>query len=94
MDGSAAPEQCLAVLCGDAERCIWPIGARHWWPPPRLADRGGASTRWSRTVGGHCRRHRVTLVASRDLPGGAEITVEEGVTLGGPGHEYAIEATF
>ena len=28
--GNVERGQCLAVLRGDAERCLWPIGAQHW----------------------------------------------------------------
>ena len=45
-------------------------------------------------VCGICRRHRLTLLASRDLPDGSEATVDEDITLGGQGPECAIEATF
>ena len=38
--GSIGAGQSLAVLCGDGQQCLWPIGAGRWWPPPRIVPPG------------------------------------------------------
>ena len=84
----------LAVLCGDVERCGWPIGTRHWWPPPLRFARGLLAARWIRERCDSCRRYRVILVATREVADGADVTVDEDVVLGRLGSDFAVEATF
>ena len=74
--------QCLARLCGYAERCLW-------------CTPSVATARWVRTRCRMCRRWQRCLLAWRQLPDGSEITVAQSVALGAPEETpFSLEATF
>ena len=89
------PGQGVAAICGDSDRCLWPLGMPPWWPPPRVVHPAQASARWVLSRCADCRRARCLLVAAGRLERGAEVTVGTSVILGDrAAAAFEVEATF
>ena len=85
----------MAAMYAAKSRARWLVASAGWWPRPRRVEDGEHNAEWRTYRCPECREWKGTLVTTRAVARGEEMTVrEEENIIGGGDGEWPIEMTF